>query len=253
LQPAQTYTDRIAQKRADAEQKQREQKTQAALEGIATSGNIDELIKQVKEVQLASLLNNNKPQVILTDQTDLGDKISEAIKSLETSNIDGQQLSALKDLAKALESSRRAQSDDASALKKALAAVEVAVKALNMSPVVNVPEPKVTIREAKIDLAPLQKTIIEALTPVETVVAAPAAEERLDLDCYKAQDINNDTPDMQYVGFVNPEGNWYIIENDVNGNKLRYVFGGSGYADAFAKASTYEYGLLNEAVDALTA
>ncbi len=244
----------MAQKRAAAAQREQEQKTDATLENIATSGNIDELIKQVKEVQLASLLGGNKPTVILTDQTDLGDKmvelgnkVSETIRGLDSSSVDNEQLTAIKSLSRALDVYTKAQSKDASAIQASLAAVESAIRSIDIAPVINLPEPKVTLKETKIDLTPLKDTIREVFVPPSV------PEQKLDLSRYKAQDIDNSVTDKQYIGFVNPEGDWYIIENDVPGNKLRYVFGESGYAAAFAQASSYEYNLLNEATDALSA
>jgi hypothetical protein len=113
-----------------------------------------------------------------------------------------------------------------------------------MKPVVNVPTPKVTVQAPKTDLTPLIDILKQQNTEDES-------EEKLDLDDYRAQDIDNTNPDMQYVGFVNPAGNWYIIENDVKGNRMRYVFGTLNYSEAFAQASMYTYSLLNEAINAL--
>ncbi len=245
MPPTQSFQEQIAQKRADAAQKEREQKSDAVLAGIATSDNIDDVLKQLKELQLASLLGGgNKSTVILTDQTDLGDKIAEALSSLDTSKADADQLGAIKELSSLLKSTQKAQVNGNSAIREALTLIEKAVKSIEVAPVVNVPEPKVTVKQTKVDFTPLQDTIREVFA---------TTDEKIDLDDYKAQDIDNSVADMQYIGFVNPEGNWYIIENDVLGNKLRYVFGESGYAEAFAKASTYEYNLLNEAIDALSA
>src|ERR1700751_355345 len=64
----------------------------ASTKNLAKSSDIDSVIRQLKEVQLASLLGANKPSVVLTDQTDLGDrmtalgdKITETIKQLDSS------------------------------------------------------------------------------------------------------------------------------------------------------------------------
>jgi hypothetical protein len=99
---------------------------------------------------------------------------------------------------------------------------------------------------AVVDFTPLQNTIKEHFPVPE------AEDKRLDLSCYRAQDIIEDE-NKQYVGFLNTDGDWYIIENDIKGNSMRYVFGTKNYAKAFKKAATYQYKLLNEAIDAANA
>jgi hypothetical protein len=69
--------------------------------------------------------------------------------------------------------------------------------------------------------------------------------KELELESYKPHDQKDDG-DMQYFGFVNPEGAWYIIESD--GSKFRYYFGKDGYTTAFNGAATLQYKLLSEAV-----
>lgn len=251
MQQGQSFTEAVAQKRALAAQREREQKSDATLEGIATSRNIDDVIKELREVQLASLLGGNKPTVILTDQTDLGDKIrelsdkfAEAIRGIDSSAIDAKQVNKLIEVVSTLDALNGMIANNLKYADKQRGEILAAIKALKLSTVVNVPEPKVTFKESKVDFSPLQDTIREVFTPPVTFI---------NLDRYKAQDIDNSVQDKQYIGFLNSEGNWYIIENDIPANKLRYVFGNSGYIEAFSKASSYEYTLLNEAVDALSA
>lgn len=225
----------------------------AAIDKVAKSDDIDHVIKELKEIQLSTLLGASKPSVILTDQTDLGDKISElagkfdtSLKQLDTSITDAEEIKQLKVLNQALQDfmkSIKASNADDTKTDKALIA---AVKAIDVKPVVNVPAPKVNVQAPSIDLSPLQDTLRQYLTSEET-------EEKVDLDDFKAQDIDNTNPDVQYVGFVNPDGNWYIIENDVKGNRIRYVFGVTDYQQAFANAAMYTYTLLNEAINALAA
>lgn len=96
----------------------------------------------------------------------------------------------------------------------------------------------------------LQTTLATSLREIRDAIAIGEADGKVDLDDYRAHDIINDG-DIQYIGFVDIEGSWYIIENKVTENSLRYVFGKSGYAEAFAKAGSYKYKLLSEAVNAL--
>lgn len=219
-----------------------------ATKGLAKGADIDKLIAQVKEVQLASLLGASKPSIVLTDQTDLGDKmealgerVADAIKGLEKTDVDSKKLDALKQVANSLDAFSKVIQKDGSDQLKASREVLAAIKKLDMSPVVNVPETNVTVQAPSVDMKPLQASIERYWKP---------PEDKLDLACYRAQDLIT-TGDMQYVGFVNAEGNWYIIENDVKQNRMRYLFGTKGYEKAFKKAPTYEYRLLNEAVNAL--
>jgi hypothetical protein len=137
-------------------------------------------------------------------------------------------------------------------LKKLNQELIQAVKAIDTSPIVTVEAPvvdipapivhveaqKAPIVTNKVDLSPLQATLQELLAPKEV---------KIDLSRYRAQDIK-ESGDKQYVGFVNPEGDWYIIENDMTKNRLRYLFGSSGYAKHFKNASSYVYKLLDKAV-----
>lgn len=210
------------------------------------------MVRQMQQIQAAALATNNKPTVILTDQTDLGDKIksmvdtfAEAVKSTDTSMLDKEQISALNELKKGVESLKNAveaKKTDNSDIVKAIKALDLNVAA----PIVNVPAPQVTLQERPIDFTPLQDTIKEYFRPPDV----EAEDEKIDLECYRAQDIT-DKEDVQYIGFVNPDGAWYIIENKVRENSMRYVFGMTDYSKAFKNASRYKYYLLNEALDAV--
>jgi hypothetical protein len=89
-------------------------------------------------------------------------------------------------------------------------------------------------------------------TGIETVLREMQhhTPEGIDLDDYMAQDLKK-IGGNQYVGFLNPDGAWYIIENDIKGESLRYLFGTKDYYKHFKKANEYVYKLLNEAVNAI--
>lgn len=111
-------------------------------------------------------------------------------------------------------------------------------------PEIKVPEikaPKVTI--PKIDAPNIDTTGIE-----NAIKEAMEREEPLDLDNYQAHDIM-EQEGYQYIGFLNPEGSWYIIQNNVKDNSLRYVFGAKDYSKKFKKANLYVYKTLDEAVN----
>lgn len=216
---------------------------------LAKSKDISSLIEEVRELQLSALINNSKPTVILTDQTDLGDKLAamvndmaQTVKGLDSSETNKQQLTELKTLYTGLTQLKSVFTSGNKDLSTGIDKLTKAVNGLLMNPVVNVPAPQVKVDAPKIDLKPLQDTL-------KGYFEAPKVE-KIDLECYRAQDIT-ETDSKQYVGFVNPDGDWYIIENDIPGNSLRYVFGTGNYATAFQKAPQYEYQLLNEAINAV--
>lgn len=136
----------------------------------------------------------------------------------------------------ALEAASQASSD------KLLASIAAALKTMDVKPVVHVPQQL----PPRIDFGPLQRTIEQYFQPESET------DSGIDLDCYKAQDMT-ESETVQYVGFLNPQGDWYIIENDIKANSMRYLFGSGNYAKAFARAASYKYKLLNEAIPHATA
>lgn len=110
-----------------------------------------------------------------------------------------------------------------------------AIKAIELSPNISVQAPKVTV--PKLDFKPL----IEAMAEKET-------EVDIELEDFRAQDINNEEIGIQYIGFVHPSGAWYIIKNYVDEDKMRYKFGKSDYEKFFAAPDLYEYTTLDRAI-----
>lgn len=249
------YLDSVKEKRLAAQDDQKHSTSRAD-----AKGTLDSLINQLKEVQLAALLGGQqKPQVILADSTDLGERMSEISKQigeLLKTNSDllstakkpksTDELSALKALKSSVDSfistSKTDSKSGTDTLTKALASLEKAIKGIDVSPVVNIPETKLTV--PKVDLKPLQKTL-------ESHFAQPMPESGTKLDDFKAHDIRDSGKDTQYIGFLHPSSAWYIIENRVKDNSLRYVFGKGDYAKAFQSAGQYQYQLLDEAINAL--
>lgn len=224
--------------------------TQEKNKGLASKQDIDDVLGQLRDMHLTSLLEANKPRMMsITDSAAyVGDSIEKLGERL-TAKLDDdtadkatkaslQELHGLLvDLMKQLRSLDTAQQ---------LTKLQQTVDNLEVNPMVNVPAPKVTVQSPKLDIAPLQATLEKYLAPGDE------APSPIDLDEYRAQDIDNSNSDRQYIGFLHPNGGWYIIENDIPNNQLRYVFGTDGYAKAFAKAATYDYSLLNEAIDAIS-
>lgn len=234
------------------------EKKQAIAQSSKEQQELSTMVGELKRMQMAALMGSQgKSTVILTDQTDLGDKLKEAydkvasaIKTLDTSEGDTERLKVLKDLQEGIKDVTRAIHLSTNDNRDTTNDIINAIKGLKLDPVIsveaakiNVPTPQVTVTTPDIDVTPINDTLKAYFTPPEA---------KIDLDCYRAQDIK-ESGDIQYVGFVNPGGAWYIIENHVRENKMRYVFGTKGYAKAFKKAASYEYQLLNEAINALSA
>ena len=74
-------------------------------------------------------------------------------------------------------------------------------------------------------------------------------EEGLHLECYRVSDSKEPVTGIQYFGFVDAEGKWYILYNDATEGTVRYKFGVDNYTSAWKDCDKYDYKLLNEAID----
>lgn len=126
-------------------------------------------------------------------------------------------------------------------IKEALTALAYSLSRIDVRPVVNVPPPKVEITEREIDFKPL----IDKLQPVKV---------QPEVTDYRAQDMDSETdPNIQFIGFVDAKGAWYIIQNDMMMNTLRYKFGKKSYASNWKNRAKLAYRLYNEALDEVSA
>lgn len=192
------------------------------------------MLDELKKMQMAALMGQSKPSVVLTDQTDLGDKMDDqtnklidVISGLKGTNIDD--MGIINTLRDGVDAIRQVHEQSGKNHDKHLKAIMTAVKGINL-------KPQVTVQSEPVDFSPLKDMLGDA-----------DDDDLIDFDDYKASDLTDDG-DKQYVGFLSTDGDWYIIENDIKGNSLRYVFGEGDYAKAWKKASSYKYKLLNEAV-----
>jgi hypothetical protein len=240
-----SYLQTIQDKRQTASQSSQSQQSQAAQSNI---------VKQLQSIEQATRdANSQKPGAMTARQQKLFDTVREILETDEqrtASENHEQTIDALGELKKSMEDVSQTTESSNKGVLGALQDVIDAVQSLDMAPVVNLPAPVVNIPQSKINVAspelnlrPLQDTIRECFKAPEV------ADDRLDLSRYRAQDIS-DSPDKQYIGFLSPEGGWYIIENDIKRSAMRYVFGNTSYAKAFKKAASYQYMLLDEAIDA---
>lgn len=194
----------------------------------------------IKGKRLAKI-DADKQDTFIGSITAVSSDIRELLGALETSGakkLDKQvidAISSLKLIVEALNSVRIESDDD---VKERLGEIADILQKMNIRPVVNVSPAQVTVNEKEVNFDPLIKAL-----------SKPEAKDDDPLVGYKAQDIDNTDPHIQYVGFINSKGNWYIIENDDNSNSLRYVFGDKGYAKAFNDASKLNYKLFSEAIN----
>jgi hypothetical protein len=226
----------------------------SSTKGLTTPQDIQSLLEELRRQGLDNYLNKPKSEPVVvqtnlnaaTEIEQLGLTISDAIHNgLQDLRSDGQEVKVLEQLKTALDDYTKAVREDSASDSKATVALLDAVKAIKVAPVVNVPAPHVTVQAPQVNLKPLQQTLQDYFSEEDQ-------GEALDLSCFRPQDIK-ESGDVQYVGFEHPNGQWYILENDVKSGQMRYVFGQEGYAAAFTKAASYRYSYLSEAVHALTA
>jgi hypothetical protein len=225
------------------------EKRQSKLAATMSQSERDELLSTLKDNQLATLISNTKPTVILTDQTDLGDKISElttkmvaSIEKLDVSEVNNDQLVAIDSAVSALKSVEAILIDYTTTLETQTDRVVEALNNIELSPNITVPKPQVTIHEKPISFAPLEEAI-ESLR----------VEKPLSLADYRAHDIDTAPDGLQYIGYISLDGSWYIIQSNDAANTMRYYFGKGDYANGWADKYSHDYTTLSEAVHALSA
>jgi len=212
-------------------------RTDSIIGAVTESGaqTTDTLSKSMHDILMATMIGKD-PRIaeVATNLTELLKSIVVATNNLEDSGLSEiretftKLLGELSDLPE-----RVAATDKSEELIPYLEDVARAVKAINISP-------NVTVTPSKVDLSGLEKTLKEALSTPEA--------EGIDLDDYRAHDIDNTDPNIQYIGFVDESGAWYIMENNSLENSLRYKFGKGKYQTAWPKAATFGYLILSEAV-----
>lgn len=193
----------------------------------------------IKDKRLAKT-EQDKQEAFINSIKDVSNDIRDLLSSLETSGakkLDKQVISAISALGSIVNSLQSIKLDSDDEVKEILRAIGSIIQNIEVKPVVNVQPAKITIQERELDLKPITDALKKDPLPIT-------------LSDYKAQDINNSDPHTQYVGFVNQNGEWYIIENSENDNSLRYIFGEKNYTSNFKKASTLNYRLYNEAINA---
>jgi len=243
---------------------------------IATSKDIDSVIKQLKEVQVAALLGSNKSSVVLADSTDLGEavaglgsKLDALAKSLEAEKSDKELIKTVKEELTKVANILRA--DDDFDVVTALVDVRNAIESLDVQPVVNVPKVTIPKTDVKVDLSAVAKEVASLKTAFSKlklpVTDLSSVNEGLDNVVstirglsfpvpnfvqdpyirYKTVDEDDDgvSTSIKYYGFIDPEGHWYILKVDPSGNPktYRYAFGGVAYQTNWTNRASLSYDL----------
>ena len=192
-----------------------------------------ELKDSLNNILMATMVSKD-PQMIQVaeDLRELLQGISEASASFQGSSLhllpysNSQLAQAVSELRERIEGM-----SDAQDIRPYLEDLSEQVAQLSQAkPVVNVPKQEVSMKPV-----------------VDAIKEQGNKEGPVLLDNFKAQDISGDDS-FQYVGFMSPSGQWYILENDINGGSFRYKFGKKNYKSSWKSHANQNYKLLDEAI-----
>lgn len=241
---AKTVADTVAQQ--SAKTRTSTQKVKIENDDLAKSDDFSQVVDSINKMNMTTFMSTRGFHDMAENITALAESVEELQEGLAkqgltqvTSSFDGL-VGKLESIAKSLTTTSVKVDNE---ITNAVKSLKSSIDKIDFNPVINVPKPSVTVESAKIDLDPIRKAIEN-----QNVV-----EEKFDISDYVAQDMDSTNPGFQYVGCMKPNGNWYIVENDVEGSTLRYKFGKIGYKTAWAKRVNTNYKLLNEAVNAISA
>ncbi len=214
-------------------------------DNLAKSDDVQSVVDSVNRLNITTFMaSKDNWTTVVEEMAGAAERIQSVVDGLSTGGIDkieksfSQAVDSLQAIVAQIKTVKVQNDED---VKRELRALAVAFDAKEMQPIVNVPAPVVKVQGKEIDLSPLTNLLSEIKASLEM-------PEKVNLDDYRAQDIANDGESFQYVGFVNLTGGWYIIQNDVENNSLRYKFGSRGYAKAWDSYVGHSYKLLNEAI-----
>lgn len=208
---------------------------------IATSKDIKKLNDEIENFTLTTFISLNNA---LTEVTESLRQLADQFDSTKDAHHEGT-LDAVDKLVKSIPKPpaplKAVSIDNLSQVEVYLSKLNKdiidAINNIKLNPRIEVASPEVSV--PPIDFSPL----IKALEPKETE-SKPAL---CDLNTYKAQDLIGDDV-VQYIGFVAPDGGWYIVENDLQASSLRYKFGIGNYRENWTEHMNHIYLLLDEAI-----
>lgn len=108
-------------------------------------------------------------------------------------------------------------------------------------PIVQAPEVKLT--EKTVDMANVEKLLTNLIDLNQPKNAPANAPESTDYSKCRACDLDNAPDGIQYIGFMDHAGNWYIIQNDSKNNTVRYHYGSGDYLAAWSDRYGLDYSL----------
>ena len=184
---------------------------------LASKDDIEDVIEQLKEVQLAALLSNKRPELILANGVNvedilspLNDKISAALDTLANSNSNEK---LAKQLDKSFSDFSEAMSaflvQNQEALTETQRGIEDSINRIDVKPVVNVPKAQVSVSAPKVDLSPLEAKLDALRTAIESI-PTPSLDTT---DLMVATDsVRNAIENMRF-----PVPNYVLPYKDING------------------------------------
>ncbi|NDB59519.1 hypothetical protein EB001_13865, partial [bacterium] len=241
---------------------------------IATKGDINNVINQLKENQLATLLGNQQPSIMLASgvKTEdiikpLNEKLSAALDVITKSNSNEK-------LAKQLDSSFKAFTSELGSFMSAhqdmMTAIpqeiQDAVSSIDVKPVVNVPKAEVKVSQNNIDIQPLldKLSVLEKAIGKIKLPQVDNTDLMMTVDSVRAAIENQKFPVPNYIlPFKDTNGKAVQVQLDANGNLPVASSGGSGSTSIndgvntstkatvkqlSAQATTSDYGLVTNSI-----
>lgn len=247
----------------------------------ATAEDIDKVIAQLKEVQLAQLMGNGKSTVVLADSTDLGEAMSglrtditACLEALKQDNSSAELVAKVEEKFSALVASFdthvEAVKDMIDGANNTEAIIE-ALQSFKLDPVIQVAPPQVQVDVPATDLSSLDRRLdkldktlakikmpqidLSGVTSSNNAVRDAISNLRIPVPNfiqdpfirYKAVDEYDDGVEtsVKYYGFLSPEGHWYVMEYDPSGSAktMRYAFGDSNYETNWTNRTSLTYDL----------
>lgn len=122
--------------------------------------------------------------------------------------------------------------DNLSELKPQLEAITAILEKLKL-------DPKIDVKVPKTDMSGIESAIA-------SLKEEPTKE--VELNDYMAVAIDDDSEYMQYVGFINPDGEWYILYYDIEKNLFLFNFGIDNFNKSWQNHMNISYSQLDKAV-----
>lgn len=218
---------------------------------LASKDDIEDVIEQLKEVQLAALLSNKRPELILANGVNvedilspLNDKISAALDTLANSNSNEK---LAKQLDKSFSDFSEAMSaflvQNQEALTDTQRGIEESISKIDVKPVVNVPRAQVSVSAPSVNLSPLEAKLDALRVSIESIPSPVFDTSELMMATMGVQQAIQSIvfPTPNYVlPYKTHEGAATQVELNPDGS-LPVTFGSDGLApaiDLFGSAVT---------------